>query len=61
MPRGRRPFVWHGLDPGVVVKYRKVEDSWQYEALVHFGNPDCSCSAHGPEWIPVIELSYVQT
>lgn len=46
-------YVWHGIDPGIILRYRKVEDTWQYEAQVRFG-----CEHGKPEWIPVIELVF---
>lgn len=49
------PIVWHGMDPGLVKRYRLVDEPWQYEAYVAFNPP------FGPrEWLPVIELTYVK-
>lgn len=54
-------YVWHCMDVGKVIGYRLVDDPWQYEALVKFGCADIGCYCSKPEWIPVIELSYVKT
>jgi hypothetical protein len=59
--RVARLVVQHGLDFGVVLGYRLVDDAWQYETQVKFGCADIGCYCSKPEWIPTIELGYVKT
>lgn len=55
--------VLHCLDPGRVLRYRLVDEVWQYEALVDFSYPNergIIIVHPAQEWIPVIELAFVK-
>lgn len=51
--------VWHCMDAGIVRKCR-LNDEYQYEALVQFGCSDVGCYCSEPEWIPIIELVIIR-